>query len=377
MLDARVTIIDGMMTKFERGSKVVFFKDKEGTELTLNYDILVLTMGLMDKGIDMLKEGEAKAEGFENVKGLYSMDDPYIYSLFGHRAESGPSLDNEHPLFLMTHKKRAKGLGIYGRSLDTFCFIQGLLSRGHDPTRLKLIIPPRSYTVRETFESNEDRIDYEDLKLNEPDAFLDDEVAEKAISVLESKGVEVFRDYYIVSASKHSHDADSFYCLRLVKEKDTGKYRNFVEADCGLLITSYQIDIDMPILRTIQENGLVYNGRLIVRNNFQTDDKSIFACGKLVEFSQRYRNFALGRSLRLDKYSGRELGQRLARSVLEYMGILKELQQEDPDYEELPSFCMPIGQGGYLPGGLIYYRIQSVEEGMPDELVRFPPYQIS
>jgi len=82
-----------------------------------------------------------------------------------------------------------------------------------------------------------------------------------------------------------------------------------------MLVTSSTLDIDTSMFNAIQDNGLVYNGRLIVKNNYQCIDKSIFACGKICEFSQVYKNFSLGKSLRMDKYSGRELGQKLARSI--------------------------------------------------------------
>ena len=102
------------------------------------------------------------------------MDNPYIYSEFGIPKELGPAQDPDHPLYLMTHRKRPKNIVVYGRSLDTFCFIGGMLKRGHDPNRIKLIIPPRGYEHRDTFLSNEDRIDYEDARINEPDAFKDE-----------------------------------------------------------------------------------------------------------------------------------------------------------------------------------------------------------
>jgi len=73
-------------------------------------------------------------------------------------------------------------------------------------------------------------------------------------------------------------------------------------------VTSGRVDVDFNMFLTIHERGLVYNGRLIIKNNFQTTDDSIFACGKLSEFSHRYKNFSVGTSLRLDKYSGREIG---------------------------------------------------------------------
>ena len=139
--------------------------------------------------------------------------------------------------------------------------------------------------------------------------------------------------------------------------------------ECRMLVTSSQLDIDTKMFNAIQDNGLVYNGRLIVKNNYQTTDPSIFACGKICEFSQRYKNFSLGKSLRMDKYSGRELGQKLARCILEYINILSPIDPNDPQYEELPVFQMPVGQGGYLPNDLIYYQLRAISEGKPHNLV--------
>ena len=81
------------------------------------------------------------------------------------------------------------------------------------------------------------------------------------------------------------------------------------------------MDIDTEIFNIIHENGLVYNGRLIVKSNFQTTENEIFACGKICEFSQRYKNFSIGKSLRLDRYNGRELGRILSQHVLDIMNL--------------------------------------------------------
>jgi predicted GNAT family N-acyltransferase len=90
---------------------------------------------------------------------------------------------------------------------------------------------------------------------------------------------------------------------------------------CAFFITSGLIDIDREIFSIIHENGLVYNGRLIVKSNFQTTENEIFACGRICEFSQRYKNLSVGRSLRLDRYNGRELGSILGKQVLEVVGL--------------------------------------------------------
>jgi hypothetical protein len=43
---------------------------------------------------------------------------------------------------------------------------------------------------------------------------------------------------------------------------------DYLEIDCRFFITSGLIDIDKEIFSIIHENGLVYNGRLIVKSNF-------------------------------------------------------------------------------------------------------------
>ena len=54
------------------------------------------------------------------------------------------------------------------------------------------------------------------------------------------------------------------------KEIQYLKSRLFDElhVDCRFFISSGLIDIDKEIFHIIHENGLVYNGRLIVKSNF-------------------------------------------------------------------------------------------------------------
>ena len=59
-----------------------------------------------------------------------------------------------------------------------------------------------------------------------------------------------------------------------------------------------------------------------------------------------------GRALRMDRYNGREMGSRLARSVFDiydpHSPANSGIPQEDAS-EELPLFFLPQGQGGVLP----------------------------
>ena len=138
-----------------------------------------------------------------------------------------------------------------------------------------------------------------------------------------------------------------------------------LELNSKFLLTSRTNDIDVNFFHAIHENGLVYNGRLIIMNNFQTTDPSIFAAGRLCELSQRYKNIAIGSSLRLDKYSGRECGQKISRSILEFLGLIGN-EAEDVDPDEVPVFFMPLGLGGVLPNDLYFYHVRKIDWARPE-----------
>lgn len=124
------------------------------------------------------------------------------------------------------------------------------------------------------------------------------------------------------------------------------------------------MDIDKEIFSIIHENGLVYNGRLITKSNFQTTENEIFCCGKICEFSQRYKNDSIGRSLRQDKYNGRELGIKLSKCILEKVD-LSYLTDQMYNSEQLPNLYMPIGIGAFLPIKLYYYYIKKNDWARP------------
>lgn len=58
----------------------------------------------------------------------------------------------------------------------------------------------------------------------------------------------------------------------------------------------------------------------------------------------------------MDRYNGREMGSRLARSVFD---IYDSQANQEGMEEELPNFYLPQGQGGVLPGNIIYYHIKT------------------
>lgn len=170
----------------------------------------------------------------------------------------------------------------------------------------------------------------------------DDEYAEQSKQYHDGEGDE--EDMYGEGEGVH-----------VIKRK---RKKNELPIDCKVLITAGHRNVDPDVFNSIHNNGLVYNGRLIVDRRFQTTDSSIFAAGALCEFSGRYAALAQGKSLRLDRYNGREMGSRLARAVFDIYDPAVSASAEDQSSlteEELPSFFLPQGYGGKIPGNYWFY----------------------
>jgi len=437
MLDARVNVLDSKMVALDKKAKRIVIENKKSF---LNYDVLVVTVGLIDTELqnrelistgvyvnnltkepinnnnnnNMLASSNALLNNTNNNNsqnlatsanlnpenkckiGVFSIDDPYLYRFFKTMGRKDGNLE------LLLRKKKPQYIAIYGRTLHTIAMINGLLNRGVEGNRIQYIIPPKTFQNKTKFTSNQERNEYEDLKINDPDPFENEEILAKIFTILRSKDVKIYQDYgvqdlivdpkstlqaLIIKRKRTKEEIDELTLKQQEKAAALASLNSnphspsynspalnsnpinnedfqpieedeYLELNVRFLITSGIIDIDKEIFNIIHENGLVYNGRLIIKSNFQTTDPVIFACGRICEFSQRYKNQAVGTSLRLDKYNGRELGQKLAKSVLDSLDLSHLFDAPITSEEEIPSFSMPKGVGAFLPGNLLYYHVK-------------------
>jgi len=270
-----------------------------------------------------------------------------------------------------------------------------LINRGVKPENIFLIIPDAECHLELNYDEADEM--QADIPFINPEAFKDQHIRQKIHNNLLAMGITIYEHCLLLSIEK-----DDTNCLKSalfkrldIPEEDEGeddeeefaehskafhdgegdeedmfgegegvhipkrkRKKNELPIDCKVLITAGHRNVDPDVFNSIHNNGLVYNGRLIVDKNFQTTDLSIFAAGALCEFSGRYASLAQGRSLRLDRYNGREMGSRLARSVFEiYDPAVSAASQEQSSLteEELPSFFLPQGYGGKIPGNYWFY----------------------
>ncbi|KAF4675449.1 hypothetical protein FOL47_007757, partial [Perkinsus chesapeaki] len=356
MMDSRVRILDARMLALDKESRQISVTPSHlGTRdhndlVDIPYDYLVLTCGLQEHALHSLNIrslGVADIpDGYKHVNGCLSTADAALDDILADGSILLKSL-MWNPLSYVV---------IYGRSLDAYCAIQGLLGRLVPPEKIILVLPPRR--SRETIPDEDEVLPV--------DAFAEgDIVEEKLHDVLLSIGVRIHNDLRLTGVQLDSRERLCAVRLdgilgeeerpaaihgprgntvrgvleNLPRDGDDSPPR--YKITCRVLITADGHSIDPRVFACIHDNQLVYDGRLIVDNLFRTSDKNIFAAGTLCEFSRRYVKVApldgrkiassaentrllyviygmteFHQSLRQDKYNGREVGDRLAEAIV-------------------------------------------------------------
>ena len=184
MLDARTTVIDSKMVKLDKKNKRILID----RNVYIPFDLLIMSVGLIDTLLQnkgLISYGLSEFPYYKDkdcIKGVYSIDDPYLYSHF--------SLESNN-VKLLKRKKKPQSITIYGRTPHTVAFISGLVSRGVDPKRIYYVVPSSQRRRCSHFESNQERIDYDSALINDPDTFEDLNVEKMVIDQLRLIGVNV------------------------------------------------------------------------------------------------------------------------------------------------------------------------------------------
>ena len=411
LLEHRIKIINSKVIDIKPKQKYIQFEDFS----ILNYDYLVLTLGLQDhlwKDIKLVcdknldekftefrdsqdkidnpnpKEIAANLAALANIQTslkssigdmIFTIDDPKIYEKFSITSKRVISL-RKNPKFEIL---------LYGRNLNLLCFVQGLIKRRVPPKKIKLVIPnihfdltvnkgmkdERKAQASKKSEKNTDGLNLDDdLEFVNGNSLEDcPEVEKFLIEILKQQGVQVYENFNFAGVKlKREEFTDPAnikgelgdLVIESFKFAEDGK--DHVEfLTTNLIVTGGMLDVDPVVFKFIHENGLVYNGRAIIGNNFLTADNSIFAAGKLCEFSQCYSYIEKYKQLKLECYNSQEVGYTLAKYFLQTIDSQLNVDTSAFDDKKLPTFYLPLPIGCYLPDDYIFFKAKSVKETNP------------
>lgn len=306
-LQSRVRVIADTLADIECDQKHIVLSDGS----ILPYDHLVLSPGLQDQtagvlGIDL-----------NTNHGLFSItDEEDIRDMQAFLDEASP-----------------QRVVVYGNTLQALTALRGLLDSSVAPSWITWAFP------------------------NNADSPLwcanDQEVNQRVCTELVRLGVKILPHTQLLDVT---HDELGMISSATLKQTtvtiDDNKVTKKVEFPCQMLVGCHSPDVDAAIFTAITENSLVYDGRLVVSSTFATADPSVFAAGTIAKFSRKY-----GSSLPQERYNSREVGQRLAESILTAMDpVVVDTEKDEAMHSTLPTLgVLPKILEASLPGGLRYF----------------------
>jgi hypothetical protein len=205
---------------------------------------------------------------------------------------------------------------LYGKSLQTYGCIVKVMAAGVPAGSISLVTP------------------------STPACFNSSEVEAKVKAYLKGVGVNLYSGYNLARAEGN---ADG----RLVSamfETEAGKT---VGMSCDVLACYSEPNVDLDVAKALNENALVYDGRLVINSCFQTNDPNILAAGSLTKFSRKY-----GKQMPLQYFNSREVGEHLGRTLLDFaMNDGANL-----DTATVPTLCKAKAKATELPGNMHYFH---------------------
>lgn len=122
---------------------------------------------------------------------------------------------------------------------------------------------------------------------------------------------------------------------------------------CGLLLTGGAKGVDPKLFLALNEQSLVFDGKLVVDASFTTNDPHILAGGDMVKFARRIQD-----DRRLENFNLREMGQVLGEAVL--LRVDPESASEGPaPAAKVRALTEPLGYTGAVLGGLHVTAIEA------------------
>lgn len=143
------------------------------------------------------------------MEGLLSVDDPFLYQ---HLRQGGTLMN------ALTNRRRPQNCVIYGRTLNAYCSIKGLMQRGMRPEQITLVLPGKTCHVSEAYDDEEEM--NLDLPFINPQAFEDEYIENKIHKILEGKGVRIIRNAQLLSIQEDEENQLESVLLKLLDIPD-------------------------------------------------------------------------------------------------------------------------------------------------------------
>ncbi|CAI8039464.1 Cilia- and flagella-associated protein 61 [Geodia barretti] len=271
---------------------------EEGEEGTVPYDLLILATGLQFAPPPLTSDPGETPLIYHDNDGLGVLEWTQQYLL-------------------------SQEVLIYGSGLEALTTLQSLLTGGVDPS-LITFVRPRPHSC-----------------------FNSRTVEERVQRSLEESGVQLLTGHTLSSVEEGG--------VSLLDGDHT------LFAHCQGLICMEEKEVTGTVFTAVNDSCLVFDERLVVDRDHQTNDPAILAAGPMTKFSRSYHSNHWTHA----NFNSREVGQKLAASLLSRLDPTYQEPSATSDPALLPTYTQPKAVYTVLPGGLHYLHVDKPHPSDP------------
>eukprot|EP00762_Andalucia_godoyi_P000044 ANDGO_02267.mRNA.1 hypothetical protein NAEGRDRAFT_73596 len=325
LLDPHLRVVENRLTDFYRDRKMVVLSDNA----MVPYDYLVLATGQQYKlSRKVHSKDKPIPDGFFVVRDVEAEHDfrDFISDTIA------PSQDDLDPIL------------VYGATLDAFCTVTTLLCLGVQPRNIVLATP----------------------RMNAQTHLQVGEFSDQIEALLGSIGVHYMKNHMLKSLQYSGPDGEEELTGAILQFDDEEEKDELtkamegvralpdpVEVACSVMVYLHATEVDDDILHAVNYRALVFDGRLILKPSFKTEDPCVMAVGSVAKFSRRF-----GPSEPFELFNPREVATKFTNLFLH--DIAPEDFGEPREAQVFPPvFSKPMAISCMMPGDRYLFRVWS------------------
>mmetsp|Transcript_25436 Transcript_25436/g.42865 ORF Transcript_25436/g.42865 Transcript_25436/m.42865 type:complete len:1363 (+) Transcript_25436:41-4129(+) len=344
-LPARCTLVQGRLTDIDRKNRAVIVSD----EVIVEYDVLVVASGMQDMSI---RKFPATAQLHPTVcaeRGVFCM---------GNYAIDKMALNFiEQQLVSCRNKNKSDVIVVAGNGTQALCVLGRLEVYGVDPSRIVWV------RTRDTATSE---VEHDEINaLIEMGIEGDEDDGMPHITVYNSH--EILDVQFGSPLGAESEEEQIIEGLNIRHYPTAGSvmgHKDDVLPCCAFICCSNE-QCDVDVFAAINDTGLVYDGGVVVDENFRTVDPNIYAAGPMTKYSRRYKD-----QVPHKRCNPRELGTYVANEIIaKHLTVssrndlnsvtgfgFHDAMAKAPSVEQIQfkTFHMPVIHSGIFPGNIDY-----------------------
>nr|XP_022903114.1 cilia- and flagella-associated protein 61-like [Onthophagus taurus] len=342
-LPTYVNVIEGVMSMIDRANKAILVNST-----WLHYDVLILTCGSQFQ-IPTIKDlkDEDKIKGFgENINDIY-VECPDNVFVINTLTDVDMAIESLKELGKILKNEEHENLGhiiVYGNSIEAYSCLETLLEL--NLSRLIFVEP-----------HNEGFFN----------AFEDEEISKTIKFRLRRDGVKILENFHFYTWSYDYEETrkNNVIEIRFKSEK------RFISIPCLAAFLYGEKAISRVTLNAINRANLIYDGHLVIDEDFKTNDPNIYAIGRITKYPRRF----YADHMRHKHFNQVEIGKKLSQVVLKRLinpRLNRNFNQDDKDEDKkrlVPRYFEPIYIYAKLPRKLEYFLITKPGLTTPLDLI--------